>query len=56
MDWQAAQHQDELLRMERSIELLDASAVRPLTEAERIEIAAEIGLGRYYQNINHTRT
>lgn len=47
--WQAAQQQDECCRMQRATEILDAAALRPLTEDERIEIAVEVGLGNMYR-------
>lgn len=48
-DWQASQHQDECVRMERASKIIDASAVRPLTEEERIDLAVEVGLGNLYR-------
>lgn len=48
-DWTAHQQHDESMRMLRAQEIIDASAVRPLTEEERIEIAVEVGLGTMYR-------
>ena len=45
MDWQAAQHQDELLRQQEIQRILLASAFRPLTKDEQVTIALEAGLG-----------
>ncbi len=52
-DWQAAQHQDELVRMERAEQIIRAAELRPLDEEERMFIATEVGLGSAFRKLTH---
>lgn len=46
-DWQAEQFRDECERIRQCVEVLEASAVRPLTPAEIQILADEAGVNRY---------
>jgi hypothetical protein len=46
-DWQAEQFRDECERIRQCIQVLEASAVRPLTPDEIQILASEAGVNRY---------
>jgi hypothetical protein len=49
-DWQAEQYRDECERIRQCIQVLQASAVRPLTKDEIQILAHEAGVNRYTQH------
>lgn len=49
VDWQAAQHADELLRQQRLIDALKAAEAAGTPREEVIELAAGLGLATTYQ-------
>jgi hypothetical protein len=48
--WQAEQFRDECERIRTTVEILEAAAVRPLTQQERETLALEAGVNRYTRN------
>jgi hypothetical protein len=50
-EWQAEQYRDECERIRRSVEILEASAKRPLTKDEIQILADEAGVNRYAKEI-----
>lgn len=48
MNWQEAQHQDELVRQQQIDEILRAAETRPLQQEEIRILAAEAGVGENY--------
>jgi hypothetical protein len=46
-DWQAAQFRDECERIRQTVQILEASAVRPLTQNEIQILASEAGVVQF---------
>ncbi len=46
-DWVASQYRDECERIRRAVEILEASATRPLAPEEIRILADEAGVNRY---------